>query len=274
MSDKSKKIFNIIGKVLTWGLVAFTAIVVIFTVVTVATVDKNERSIFGFKFYIVQTDSMSKSELNKDKKVHFDAGDMIIVQNVTDFSTLKEEDIISFMSTNKDSWGETITHMIREVRYSSDGKILGYVTYGTNTNTNDEALVTPEYVLGKYVGQLPKLGHVFAFVKSTPGYIICILIPFLLLILYNGGNVIRLFRKYKKEQTAVLDAEKAQIEQERAENQRMMAELLELKAQLMKNNGEADASAHTPAEEKSDADTSDVNLESEQNTSDDKSDDT
>ena len=42
----------------------------------------------------------------------------------------------------------------------------------------------------------------------------------------------------------------------------------------MKNNGEADASAHTPAEEKSDADTSDVNLESEQNTSDDKSDDT
>ena len=274
MNDKVKKILQISSKVLTWVLVAFTAVVVIFTVVTVATVDKNERSIFGFKFYIVQTDSMSKSELNKDKKVHFNAGDMIIVQNVDDFSELKAEDVISFMSTNKDSFSETITHMIREVRYSSDGKILGYVTYGTNTNTNDEELVTPEYVLGKYVGKLPALGHVFAFVKSTPGYIVCILIPFLLLILYNGGNVIRLFRKYKKEQTAALDAEKAQIEQERAENQRMMAELLELKAQLMKNNGEASASADTTAEEvNSDADTSDTNNESEQNTSDDKSDD-
>ena len=275
MNDHVKKILQSSSKVLTWVLVAFTAVVVIFTVVTVATVDKNERSIFGFKFYIVQTDSMSKSELNKDKKVHFNAGDMIIVQNVDDFSELKAEDVISFMSTNKDSFSETITHMIREVRYSSDGKILGYVTYGTNTNTNDEELVTPEYVLGKYVGKLPALGHVFAFVKSTPGYIVCILIPFLLLILYNGGNVIRLFRKYKKEQTAALDAEKAQIEQERAENQRMMAELLELKAQLMKNNGEASASADTTAEEvNSDADTSDTNNESEQNTSDDKSDDT
>ena len=58
--------------------------------------------------------------------------------------------------------------------------------------------------------------------------------PFLLLILYNGINVVRLFRKYKREQLAVMQAERDKIEQERAETQRMMAELLELKAQLAK----------------------------------------
>jgi hypothetical protein len=79
------------------------------------------------------------------------------------------------------------------------------------------------------------VGKFFAFVKSTPGYIICILIPFLLLILYNGMNVIRLFRKYKSEQMEAMQAERDKIEEERAEAQRMMAELMALKAQLTQN---------------------------------------
>ena len=108
-------------------------------------------------------------------------------------------------------------------------------SYGTNTNTDDDALVEPEYVIGAYAGKLPGVGHFFAFVKSTPGYICCILIPFLLLILYNGADVIRLFRKYKKEQTAILDAEKAEIAAERARNEEMLRELLALKNQLAGN---------------------------------------
>ena len=236
MNDKIKKIINISVKVLTYLLVAFTVFMMIFTIVTVTTVNKNERSIFGFKFYIVQTDSMSKSENNADLDVHFNAGDIIIVKNLKDPTTLKKGEIISFMSANKDSWGETITHMIYAVETDSSGNVVGYVTYGTNTGAIDDELVTPETVLGKYVGKLPLVGRFFAFVKSTPGYIICILVPFLLLILYNGANVIRLFRKYKQEQTDAMAAERKQIEDERAENQRMMKELLELKAQLM-NNG-------------------------------------
>ena len=62
----TKKILNILMKVVTWLLVAFTVFMMIFTVVTVTTVDKNDRSIFGVRFYIVQTDSMSLSENNKD----------------------------------------------------------------------------------------------------------------------------------------------------------------------------------------------------------------
>ena len=249
MNTTAKKILNIALKVVTWLLVAFTVFMMIFTVVTVTTVDRNDRSIFGVKFYIVQTDSMSLSENNKDMDVHFNAGDIVIIKNVEDPRALQEGDVIAFMSTNSVSYGETVTHMIREVKKTEDGKVLGYVTYGTNTGTDDEALVEPEYVLGAYSGKLPGVGNFFAFVKSTPGYIVCILVPFLLLILYNGVNVIRLFRKYKREQMEAMQAEKDKLEAERAENQRMMQELLALKAQLDKKEGGEGTPPAEPASE-------------------------
>ena len=246
--NTTKKVMNIALKVVTWLLVAFTVFMMIFTLVTVTTVDKNDRSIFGVRFYIVTSNSMKLSENNKDMDVHFNAGDIVIIKNVDDPRSLQAGDIIAFMSTNDVSYGETVTHMIREVKKTDDGKVLGYVTFGTNTGDNDEALVEPEYILGAYTGKLPALGNFFAFVKSTPGYIVCILVPFLLLILYNGVNVIRLFRKYKREQMEAMQAEKDKLEAERAENQRMMQELLALKAQLDKQGSEAPPPA-APASE-------------------------
>ena len=238
LNEKTKKILDIALKVIIWVVVAFAVFMMIFTIVTVSTVDRNDRSIFGLKFYIVQTDSMSKSENNKDIDIHFNAGDIIIIKNVKDATALNVGDVIAFMSTNSVSYGETVTHMIRDVKKDEQGKVIGYVTYGTNTGTNDEALVEPEYVLGKYTGKLPGVGNFFAFVKSTPGYIICILVPFVLLILYNGVNVIRLFKKYKAEQKAQIDAEKAEILAEREQNAQMLKELQALKAQLEKQNGD------------------------------------
>ncbi|MBQ5793248.1 MAG: hypothetical protein IIW17_04445 [Clostridia bacterium] len=249
MNQTVKKILNILTKTVTWLLVAFAVFMMVFTIFTVATVDKNDRAIFGIKFYIVQTDSMSLSDKNADLDVHFDAGDIVVIKNVKDPRTLQAGDIVSFMSTNSVSYGETVTHMVREVKKTEDGRVLGYVTYGTNTGVDDEALVEPEYVLGTYAGKLPGVGKFFAFVKSTPGYIICILVPFLLLILYNGVNVIRLFRKYKREQMEAMQAEKDKLEAERAENQRMMQELLALKAQLDKKEGGEGTPPAEPASE-------------------------
>ncbi len=234
--ETTKKVFSILKKSVTWLLIAFTVFMMIFTILTVTTVDKNDRAIFGVKFYIVRTDSMSKSENNADMDIHFNAGDIVIIKNVDDRTALLEGDVIAFLSTNSSSLGETVTHMIREVKRTADGRVVGYVTFGTNTGTDDEALVEPEYVLGKYTGKLPGVGNFFAFVKSVPGYIVCILVPFLLLILYNGVNVIRLFRRYRGEQMAEMQAERDELDREREENRRMMEELLELKARLARED--------------------------------------
>ena len=50
-------------------------------------------------------------------------------------------------------------------------------------------------------------------------------------------NCIRLFRQYKKEQTAEIQAERDQIEAERQQNAEMFKELLALKEQLAKQQG-------------------------------------
>ena len=138
--------WNIIFKIGTYIIVAFTIFMMIFTIITVSTFDKNDRIVFGYRFYIVASDSMSLSEKNKDFDVHFNAGDIIVVKNVKEDSVYKPGEIISFMSMNSDSYGKTITHVIRRVEYTDEGKVKGYVTYGTNKDSDDEDLVEPEYV--------------------------------------------------------------------------------------------------------------------------------
>ena len=230
-----KKALQITKTLLVWLVVVAAVGMMIFTLISVNTFDQTDRNIFGFKFFIVTSDSMSATD--------FDAGDVVISKNV-DPKTLKEGEIITFLSQNPENFSEIITHKIRRLTINAKGH-PAFVTYGTTTNTDDATVVTHEYVVGKYVGKIPKVGSLFQFLKTTPGYMICILIPFLLLILSQGLNCIHLFRLYKKEQMNEIKAEKEKIEEERAESQRMKAELLELKAQLAEKENEDTASPPT-----------------------------
>lgn len=232
------KALNIIRSIFVWLMVALAVFMMIFTIVSVSTFDRADRNLFGYKAFIVLSDSMSKTD--------FSAGDLVLVKEV-DPSTLKEGDIIAYTSQNTSNYGETVTHKIRKRTTDANGE-PGFVTYGTTTDTDDETIVTYPYVLGKYQGRIPKVGTFFQFLKSTPGYIVCILIPFLLLILLEGIRCIRLFRKYKAEQQAELQAERDKIEADRAETQRMMQELLAMKAQMAQNGGETPKKDETPSD--------------------------
>lgn len=228
-----KKALNIIKNFLVVLIVIFAVSMMIFTIVSVSTFDRTDSSMFGYKAFIVLSDSMSATD--------FDAGDLVLTKEV-DPATLQQGDIIAYQSTNTENYGEVVTHKIRSLTTDAEGN-PGFVTYGTTTNKNDENIVTYNFVLGKYQTRLPGVGSFFQFLKTTPGYIVCIFLPFLLLILMGGLNSIRLFRKYKREQLAELEAEREKqqaamaeerqrLEKERAESQKMMAELLKLKQEL------------------------------------------
>lgn len=232
------KALKIIRSIFVWLMVALAVFMMIFTIVSVSTFDRADRNLFGYKAFIVLSDSMSKTDFN--------AGDLVLVKEV-DPSTLKEGDIIAYTSQNTSNYGETVTHKIRKLTTDANGE-PGFVTYGTTTDTDDETIVTYPYVLGKYQGRIPKVGTFFQFLKSTPGYIVCILVPFLLLILLEGIRCIRLFRKYKAEQQAELQAERDKIEADRAETQRLMQELLAMKAQMAQNGGETTKTDETPSD--------------------------
>lgn len=218
----ARKILNITKTIVVWAVVVLAVCMMVFTIFSVTTFNRNDRSLFGYKAYVVTSDSMSKTD--------FDAGDLILVKQV-DPVILKEGDIITYMSQNPESFGETITHKIRSLTTDANGN-PGFITYGTTTDTDDSTIVTYPYVLGRYEKAVPNIGTFFNFLKTTQGYFVCIFIPFMLLILYQGLNCIRLFRRYKKEQIQEMEEEKAKIEVERAENAKMMEELLALKEEL------------------------------------------
>ncbi len=228
-----KKALNIAKTIFVWLMVALAVFMMIFTIVSVTTFDRADRNLFGYKTFIVLSDSMSKTDFN--------AGDIVFVKGV-DASTLKEGDIISYASQNSHNFGETVTHKIRRLTSDAEGN-PGFVTYGTTTDTDDETVVTYPYVLGKYTGHLPKVGAFFQFLKTTPGYIVCILTPFLLLILLHGLNCIKLFRRYKQEQLDEMQAEREKIEAERLQSQKMMQELLALKQQLEEKENSIETSS-------------------------------
>ena len=217
-----KKVLDIAGRVFVWFMVALAVFMMIFTILSATTVNKQDKSIFGIKAFIVLSDSMAATD--------FDAGDLIFSVGCKP-EKLEAGDIITFQSQNSDSYGEVITHKIRKLTTTEDG-LPGFITYGTTTDSDDESIVPYAFVMGKYIGKVPNLGHFMNFLKTTPGYIICILLPFLALIIFQGINCIKLFRRYKSEQLEEMNAERAKIEAERAEAQKMMQELLALKQQL------------------------------------------
>ena len=222
-----KKTWNIIKKVIVWMIVVFSVGMMAFTIISVTTFDRADRSVFGYSAFIVLSDSM--------KATDFDAGDLVIIKQ-TDPSTLKEGDIISFQSPDEANYGEIVTHKIREVTTDEDGN-PGFVTYGTTTDSNDQGIVTYNLVIGKYQGHIPNVGTFFQFLKTVPGYFICIFTPFFILILVQARNSIKLFRKYKKEQVEEIQKEKKELEEERLKSQEMMAQLMRMQQQMGQNGG-------------------------------------
>ena len=171
-------------------------VMMIFTIVSVNTFNRTDRNIFGVKAFVVLSDSMRATD--------FKAGDLVLVKEV-EASTLKVGDIISYQSINPDNYGQVVTHKIREITSDAKGK-PGFITYGTTNDIDDEKIVTYNYILGKYQNKVPGVGKFFQFLKTPLGYLICIFIPFGLLILMQGINSVKLFKQYKQEQLNELAA--------------------------------------------------------------------
>lgn len=181
--DKAQDIFIKVVSVLTVCVMIFTSVSVIFF-------DKSDRSLLGFRFFAVLSDSMAATD--------FQAGDLIISKKVKDPAQLAEGDIITFISQNSESFGQVVTHKIRKATYNNNGE-PGFVTYGTTTGVDDQTIVTYPYILGKYTGRIPKLGMFVSFQKQPMGYVICILLPFLAIIAYQAMQCLVLFKQYKYE---------------------------------------------------------------------------
>ena len=154
----------------------------------------------GYCPFIVLTDSMTPT---------INSGDLVIDKVVTDPSQVKKGDVISFFDPASKS-NSIVTHRVVEIVSDSDG--IAFRTQGDGNNTIDESVVPGKNVTGIYITKLSGMGHVVMFMQSTPGLVVCIALPILLLIGYDALRR----RKYDKQQKTDTEALLKELEELRA----------------------------------------------------------
>lgn len=181
---KAKRVFKYITDVISWTclciLILIGALLVWYFISAKIYASKGEKYTPYFSLYTIISPSMEPNI-----KVY----DVILDTRVDDVNTIKEGDIITFISSGNLSSGMTITHRVVEVLHTDEG--LRFRTKGDNNQTADGALVIPENVLGKTLLRIPMLVRVQFLLASKGGLLIFILIPAVGIIVYD---IIKLFR--------------------------------------------------------------------------------
>ena len=167
-------------------------------------------SFFGITPFIVLTDSM---------KPTINAGDLVIVVAISP-EEVEDEMVITFFDPASKQQS-VVTHRVYEIHYNDDGTIKGFETYGDGNNgAIDEILVPTENLIGKYVFPIPFAGHVAMFMQTTPGLIVCVVVPLIILI---GYDILRR-RVYDKGKAENIDALMAELEALRKEKEAKSSE--------------------------------------------------
>ena len=176
-------------------------------------------SLFGYRIYHILTGSMEPTIGTNSK---------VIVKEV-DTETLKEGDIITFISRDSAIYGNANTHRIVQIGTDGDGKKCFY-TRGDANNAVDSIPVYPEAVVGKVVFHMSSSVSLFlGFLHTKLGFVLVILLPLMFLIW--------LFMKdFKKDVEDYIDA--ASNRKAIAELEIKIAEVEKKKLELSMKNGQ------------------------------------
>ena len=121
-------------------------------------------------------------------------------------------DIITFHSTSKLYSSRIVTHRVIEKRVNENG-ITEFKTQGDNNLSPDDTYVPYENVVGKVIFKIPQLGRIQFLLTSTGGWLFLIIIPALLLILYDIIKLFKLFDARKRVDATINLEKKQQLEE-------------------------------------------------------------
>ena len=201
-TDPKQRFLTILGTVLC--IILLPILIINCTLIIKSYVNKDEvPSLAGVFPMIVLTDSMYPA---------IESGDLIIC-HTAQAEEIAVGDVISFYDPMGNGTS-VVTHRVLEIQ-NEDGELL-FITKGDNNNVEDQVPVTAEELIGIYQSRIPALGNVAMFMQTTPGLIVCVVCPIILLV---GFDMLRR-RKYEKAKQQDTDALLAELEELR----RMKAE--------------------------------------------------
>ena len=196
--DNKQKILTIIGTILC--IILLPILIINVTLIAKSYINTEEVPSLGGVFpMIVLTDSMYPE---------ISAGDLIIC-NTAEPEEIQVNDVISFFDP-MGSGTSVVTHRVLEI-VQEDGQ-LSYRTKGDNNNAEDQVLVPQDNLVGIYRSRIPGLGNVAMFMQTTPGLILCVVCPVLLMV---GFDMLRR-KKYEKAKQQDTEALLAELEALRA----------------------------------------------------------
>lgn len=219
---ESKNTIKYSLKTLKVIFIVFAFYMLFFTIITIKNVNNQSKEVFGYKLYLVKSNSMVPE---------FEAGDLIFIKKI-DPSLLKEGDIITYYSNDPNQ--TIVTHQLKQIA-NEDGKVY-FITQGINVDQADPFPVEDVNVIGIYKFNVPKAGALLNFIKKPIGYILFIFVPILLIFLSNVYKVIKVSRQYKKSKEMEIIQKDKLLELERKKNEQMLEELARLKSNLNVGN--------------------------------------
>ena len=199
------KVLTVIGTVLC--IILIPVLIINCTLIIKSFTSEEVPSVAGKLPLIVLTDSMYPV---------IQSGDLIICSTAQP-EEIEAGDVIAFFDPAGN--GTTIvTHRVLEVT-ELDGR-TAWRTKGDNNNTEDRLLVTGEKLVAVYEGtRLAGFGNVALFMQTTPGLIVCVVCPILLLVGYDMIRR-RMYEKANKQDTDQLLAELEELRRLKAEKEK------------------------------------------------------
>lgn len=236
-----KKVGKIAANILLYVFIAICLFSVIMTVFSKKGED-GTATVFGIQMRQVLSPSMEKCDATDvsgyDIK-DIPTGTMIFIEVVPEepdeaekwYSELEIGDVLTFKYVYVKQ--ETITHRIKDIDKNSDG---GYTIMleGDNKNSDSDTLTqtintaeknSPNYVIGKVIGQNYLLGLIVRTVSSPIGLVFIVIIPSLTIVILEILKILKLLGADKKKQ-------------EKEEKERQQAELEELRRRLAEYEGD------------------------------------
>ena len=199
------KLLTVIGTILC--IILIPILIINCTLIVKSFTSEEVPSVAGTLPLIVLTDSMYPL---------IESGDMIIC-HTAEPEDIGVDDVISFFDPAGNGTS-IVTHRVMEVT-ELNGQIA-WRTKGDNNNTEDRLLVPADKLVAVYEGtRLAGFGNVALFMQTTPGLIVCVVCPILVLVGYDMIRR-RIYEKTNKQDTDQLLAELEELRRLKAEKEK------------------------------------------------------
>lgn len=190
--EQVKKVWSIVCKILNAiFLVILIGLVVILLYLAIGSRGNGLPFLQNFQLFTVLSGSMEPN---------LNVGGVIIVEKV-DPDTLKEGDIITFLSNDTTLNGKVVSHRIIQVVDNNNGRM--FITKGDANEDRDDAAAVPNNVIGRVIFHVPYLGYLLNFMKTKQGFFFILLLPCMLILLVETIGLMKNFWAYMDEKKAL-----------------------------------------------------------------------